>query len=966
MEKKNKGSLLGQWKHRQKGKGPQRIEKMPEGVTMPLSFGEQRLWFLQQLYPENPFYNYSESFLIKGQIDKTNLKKAFHLVYQEQEVLRSSYHLIEGKPERRLKPEAAFYIHELDFTNKSQEVLNEYMALDASKPFNLTEDQLIRVSFIKLDENQHLIFLTLNHIVGDKWSMGIFWQRFTEFYSNLNNGVAPNLKRTEIQYHDYAFWQQGETSANNQLEYWTSKLSGKIPKLDLPKDFRPPMKPTFKGVFKTEKLSKELSKQVLEMCAEFKVTPYVFLITVYYIMLYRYTGQKDILIGSPISNRDQTVLEDLMGFFNETVVLRTELSDEITFKLLLEQVKITTIEAFENKDVPFDVLVKTLKPERSLNLNPFFQVMFLYDKEQASPKFGSELDVTHEVLDNKVSKFDLTLSFSESEGQLTSNFEYATDLFHEKTIARMQDHVILLLAGVTHNPNQAISNISMLTDEEKNLFFGSPASNDLTDSSKSLHSIITDTALLNENKTALVFGAKTMTYGELNKRADIVARAILENKKESNEIIGLCVERSNEMIVGLLGIIKAGCAYLPIDPDFPAERIDLVLNDAKVRLVVTNNEDGATIEERGFQILKMNELTETTDIAYAEFPVVKPDDIAYVIYTSGSTGKPKGVPISHKNIVNSTLSRTEFYKNDPSSFLLMSSISFDSSKAGIFWTLCKGGTLVISEKRLEQDVELLVSTLKENKVSHTLMLPTLYNTLLDFGDLIELKDLSTVIVAGEACSTHLCEKHFSTFSEVGLYNEYGPTEASVWCIAHKIEKTDLGTAIPIGRPVANAKIYVLNEHLKHVPYGAAGELYIGGVGLSGGYVNRAAVDTNPFIDLSFSKNRSNRIYRTGDMVRYDVQGNLQFLGRKDQQVKIRGFRIEIEEIEKVIESFEGVDKTVVLVCENKSTDDLDKIELQELLTVARSKLGNDELHKIVASIENMNDEEQHFLLEKLN
>ena len=973
-EETNKKSLLTKWKNRQQETKVKGIQKAPENAPMVLSHGQQRLWFLQQLYPGNPFYNYSHKYNLKGALDVKNLLRALQFIYDTQDILRTTYELKDGLPEAIVHYKDQLNLKTFDLSKnndlETKTLASEIMSTDALKSFDLAKGPLIRVSLIKLGERSHILFITLHHIVGDKWSLDIFNQQLAMQYSNLCEDRSEVAEKPAIQYQDYAHWQLKKPIDEVQLAYWKEKLSGEIPGLDLPIDFQPPLQPSFKGAYNVQLFDSKLTKDILAIAAELSTTPYVLLLSVYYVQLFKYTQQNDILVGSPISNRNQKALEELMGFFNDTVVLRVKLGSKMSFKELVSQVRDITLEAFENNDVPFETLVKTLKPKRSLSTNPFFQVMFLYDSVATTPSFGENLEVTSETYESKVSKFDLTLFMYESNGSLTSSFEYATDLFSEETIERMQVHLRLLLNGIVENPEQSISDISMLTAAEEQLFFPEPYENrDFETRPNSITALIDQAGINFASKKAIVFKDKTFSYEELNRRAENLAHHILQQQGDPGRIIALCIDRSLEMIVGMLGILKAGCAYLPLDPEYPAQRINFMLKDADVDLILTSATTTLKTENSNRTHINIDEVDLNTRQGSGRLPDIQPEDLAYVIYTSGSTGQPKGVPITHGNIINSTLGRTEFYGKDPKSFLLLSSLSFDSSKAGIFWALCTGGTLVISEKRIEQDIDLLSKTIQKNEVSHTLMLPSLYNLLLDHASINALESLEVVMVAGEACSHLICNKHFETLPKVELYNEYGPTEATVWCVAHKILREDGVGPIPIGKPVANARVHILNDDLDHVPYGTVGELCVSGPGLTKGYINGSYNNTSfTEIKLNPNSNFTRRIYRTGDLARYGKNGNIEFFGRKDQQVKVRGFRIELDEIEKVILDSNTVAEVVVVIEGNKGKfgeKEFQEMETEQLLKMAESSIGTDGVEELLNGIEDLSDTELEYLIGKL-
>ncbi len=975
MKEKKESSILKRWKVKQKSESDEAMSKAPQNVPLPLSHGQERLWMLQQLHPGNPFYNYSEAYVFKGNLNIDCLFRALQIIYDNHDILRTTYKLKNGVPFADVGAKDKLNISEFnvgsEISFEDEERIQQMFLADSIRPFDLENGPVIRCSLYKFSDDLHILLLNLHHIATDKWSMTIFRQQLAQNYVALAKGENPDVKVPQIQYQDYAYWQRKKTIDADQMDYWREKLSGELPVLTLPKDFPPPLQPTFKGAFNSQIFSSELSKAILRLSNELETTPFILLLSVYYLLLFRYTGQKDILIGSPISNRDQKYLEGLIGFFNDTVVLRTELNPGMTFKELVGSVKKTTLEAFANKDVPFEDLVKTLKPERSLNSTPFFNVMFLYHAVPPSPDFDSGLEISQAPFDTKVAKFDLTLYISEKNESLSAIFEYATDIFENETIERLQGHLQLLLEGAVENPDRRIAQIPMLLDEEKEVFSKEESTDiELNASIKGIHDLISEVAIKHPDKKAVAFGEDSITYGRLEQRANMVAQSILGLINEQSTIIGLATERSIDMIVGVLGILKAGCAYLPIDLEYPYQRIHFMLDDAKVGLILCDEKGVSIVEEYGVTTINIDKLPLSSIHDNCELPKVDLEDLAYLIYTSGSTGRPKGVPISHKNILNSTLGRFKFYNDDPEAFLLLSSIAFDSSKAGIFWTLCTGGTLVISEKRIEQDIEKLVATIQRHKVSHTLLLPSLYELLLDYGNEEHLQSLAVVIVAGEACPTSVCIKHFNALGNVALFNEYGPTEATVWCVAHQIKRDDLKGPIPIGKAVANAGVHILDDNYVVLPYGAVGELCVSGLGLTKGYLNLPDDTVEQFREVVLEAHSSakTRIYRTGDLARYGRDGNIEFLGRKDQQVKIRGYRIELAEIEKVILANSFVDRAVVMVesdLEELEPLNMENMKTAELLQKLENRMDLKDMEEILRTVENLSEKEQEFLIHKL-
>uniref|UniRef100_UPI0026141C2B non-ribosomal peptide synthetase n=1 Tax=uncultured Algibacter sp. TaxID=298659 RepID=UPI0026141C2B len=965
-----KESLLDRWKNREtKDSTTNSIKKAPTDTKIPLSHGQQRLWFLQQMYPKNTFYNYSETYTFNGNLNENILVESLKRVYKDHDILRTTYHIEDGEIFQKINFNSELQIatHDLSKLQEEEKKVKSEIIIetDSKNHFDLTKSPLVRATIIKTNATNYILQITLHHIIVDKWSMGIFRENLADHYKSLSSKITDFTNRKELQYTDYAYWQNNTEINNKSLNYWKNKLSGDLPVLNLPTDYPRPLRPTFKGAasFK-QKYSEIESSYLLTLAKQLETTPYVLMLSVYYVFLYRCSGQKDILIGSPITNRDQKVLENIIGFFIDTIVLKTEIVPSMSFKDLVNKVKENTLEAFTNKNTPFDLLVKELKTDRTLSINPFFQVMFVYFPEFKLPVFSSDLSVSHKLIDTKVSKFDLTIFISEENGQLCSTFEYATDLFQEKTIERFQSYFKSLIEGIVSNPNQSILELPMLTNTEKKFFLNQEKSiSNHFSEFMGVHNIIENISTLYPNNIALTYKEHSITYKKLNDKANLLANHLLNNTKTPNEIVGLCIDRSVDMIIGMLAILKSGCAYLPIDPEYPEERISFILNDAKVQTTITQKRFSHLFEAHGTKQLHIENLDESIITTKQNLPDTKNTDLAYVIYTSGSTGQPKGVPITHKNILTSTAGRLDFYDENPTAFLLMSSISFDSSKAGIFWTLCTGGNLVIAEKRIEQDLDKIGNIIEKQSISHTLMLPSLYNLILKYVDDKKLQSIKTVIVAGEACTSKLSSTHFKKFTNVKLYNEYGPTEATVWCIAHQIKLENKNNqSIPIGKPVAGAQIYLMDEHLMLVPFGSVGEIYIGGNGLSNGYLNRPSLSSKAFIINPF--NHTEKLYKTGDLGKYNNDENIEFLGRADQQIKIRGFRVELNEIEKAIKSYNSsIKNAVVLVDDNVKRFD-ETITISDLIVVLKN-MKDEDLNTIFSSLESLSNDEKEYLLNQI-
>ncbi|MGB5238081.1 MAG: amino acid adenylation domain-containing protein, partial [Flavobacteriaceae bacterium] len=806
-----------------------------------------------------------------------------------------------------------------------------------------------------------------HHIITDKWSMGILRDQLAQNYYTKKTKDRDKANEIDIQFTDYASWIANKPVEKEHLDYWKSKLSGQIQVLPLPTDYPNPKVASFKGSSSVNRLNEGLSSSIIAASKSLKCTPYVFLLSAYYILLYRYSGQKDITVGSPISKRDSQQLEKVIGFFDESIVMRTELESYWSFKELVDNVNETVLKAFAHRDVSFDTLVREINPERVIGKNPFFRTMFIYHDVPENPDFGNDLTLKHTFYNTGVSKFDLTLYIAREANEMLVEFEYSTELFEKATIQRLHHQLEHILKAVFENVEFGISEIPMLTSVEKKIMgISSPgAFPEEILPPGGIHQIIEKVAAEHPSQQAVVYQDESIDYAELDKRAAVLALKILKHTDGQNVIVGLCLPRSVDMVVGLYAILKAGAAYLPIDPDYPSERINWMLQDAQVPLLITSNTIESPIEVDSLFIEDIS--IKDRDLAGLTWPEVDGSDLAYIIYTSGSTGKPKGVKISHDNIKNSTNGRLAFYDVHPSVFYLMSSISFDSSKAGIFWTLCTAGTLIVAEKGIEQDIERLSTRLANLNVSHTLMLPSLYQSILEFGLPDRLQNLDTVIVAGEACPPSLCSLHYKRAGSTKLYNEYGPTEATVWCIAHHIRPEDNVHRVPIGKSVAQTDIYILNDEYKVLPLGATGEICIGGPGLSSGYLNNQRLTDESFAEIEIIKGQKSRLYKTGDLGRYRNDGVIEFLGRVDQQVKIRGHRIELEEVNEVIRNSPMIKEAVVLAEKNEErpAPAFDNLADRDLHLLVKEYLTQPQADELLASVESLSKEKKTYLLEQL-
>lgn len=967
-EKTNQNSLLSKWLNREKKPdAPKGIQPRPEGIKVPLSFGQQRLLFLQQLYPENPFYHYADAYKFKGKLSVESLIKSFEIAAQRHHILRTKVVFENGRAFQQVNNRPLLEISEHDLRGlpetELETVYRDLAIQEAQKSLESPDGYLTRISILRLTEDEYLVVLTLHHIIMDKWSMQLMQNEVAAYYRQLTNGEEANFSPLQIQYPDYAYWQSLQKQNDENLAYWKNKLQDSLTFLELPTDFPRPYRPTFRGAYSSQKFSIELSNKLKNFCREKSKTLYTVILTAFKILLKRYSGETDILVGSPFTNRDEITLEKLIGFFDDTLVLRSDLSNDPTFNELLEQVWTTTQAAFAHKNMPFEVLVKAVKPDRYLNHNPLFQVMFIYHNVPEMPDFGENIEVGHEPFDFGVTKFDLTLFIAEKAGEITAIFEYSKDLFVEETIERMHGHLRNLLEEVVENSNRPISELSIITDHEAKLFSEWNDTNTEITKVKSVIELFTEQVASGPQKPALSFYKEKITYGELNQRANSVANFLLKSNPDKRQPIGLFVEPSMDMIVGILGVLKAGLAYLPLDAQYPKKRLHFILKDSSVTTVLTQNHLSSLLSDHSVNVQTIEKIIASESSEEPILPFgIDGEDLAYVVYTSGSTGQPKGVCVTHKNLVFSTTSRFDFYPNQPQSFLLMSSFSFDSSVAGIFWTLLTGGKLVLIERRMEQDLNSLSEIFTSEEITHTLLLPTLYQTLLKNLPKEVFDTFKTIIVAGEACPKVLCNEHYELLPHVKLYNEYGPTEATVWATVYKTTPSESGLNVPIGKPINNCEIYILDEAQNRVPIGVSGELFIGGKGVAKGYLNNLELTNEKFVQNTFNPESSYNLYRTGDLCRYRSDGTIEFLGRKDNQVKIRGYRVELGEIQEAIQQNAKVREVVVKLETAQKTSMGTNATMAEVLLARLESMSFEEADEMLKSVEKLSDQEIEFMI----
>ncbi|MDH7486311.1 MAG: amino acid adenylation domain-containing protein [Anaerolineae bacterium] len=1042
---------------------PQTIPRRPDPHTAPLSFAQQRLWFLEQLGQGRPAYNMPGLVRIHGPLNVTALHRSLNEIIRRHEALRTTFAARDGELVQVIAPELTIPLPVEDLSHlppdeREAEVQRRAVAA-ARRPFDLAQGPLMRVSLLRLAEEEHACLFVMHHIISDGWSMGVFRHELGILYKAFCAGQPSPLPELPIHYPDFALWQRrwlaGETPTNgrdgrgetlqDQLAYWRRQLDN-VPVLELPTDRPRPPVLSFRGTRRGFRLSRELTEQLKTLSRQERVTLFMTLLAAFQVLLYRYSGQEDISVGTVVANRNRPEVEPIIGLFINTLVLRTDLSGDPTFRELLQRVRQVVVEAYAHQDVPFEVLLDELPPRRDPSYTPLFQALFILQNFPADTPELPGLELSGLAVDNETAKMELMLTMGDREGVLRGGLEYNTDLFDDATIERMIGHFQTLLSAIVADPSQRISALPLLTAAERHRLLVEwndtavriPALEGRSDAAPLVHQLFEEQAARTPDAIAVhllpdprfphpvplpggeggsphpfdsqdkpdplpgggsphPFDSQdkpdplpgggsphpsSLTYGELNRRANQLARALRRAGVGPETLVGLLVERSPDMIVGLLGILKAGGAYLPLDPYYPAERLAFMLEDAQVAVLLTQAHlrERLTLpswkqpdnppspwegpgegrppspwkqpdnppspweepdnppspwegpgEGRPLTIICLDTDWETIARESDENldSQVTAANLAYVIYTSGSTGIPKGVQIEHGSLLNYVHAAIEAFELGAQDRVLQfASISFDAAAEEIFPTLACGARLVLRNDAMLSSVSTFLETCREQGLT-VLDLPTVYWHQM-VSDMVSQNlalppCLRLVIIGGEkALPERLLAWHQAVGTRVRLLNTYGPTEATIvatmWELPATLGPDAAWREVPIGRPVANVQTYVLDPHLNPVPIGVPGELYIGGAGLARGYLHRPDLTAAAFIPHPFSSDADARLYRTGDLARYLPDGNLEFLGRVDTQVKVRGFRIELGEIEAVLSQHPAVQEAVVVAREDTPGD----------------------------------------------
>ncbi len=886
------------------------LVRVPRGGPLPLSFAQQRLWFLEQLEPGRATYNMPASLRLRGALDVAALEGALTEVVRRHETLRTVFRTLDGEPVQ-VVAEAAPVRIPVEELRGVPDALREAEAsrrasAEAQRPFDLASEPPLRALLLRLDEEEWGMVLTLHHIASDGWSVGVLVREVSALYAALREGREARLPEPPVQYADYAVWQRSWLSGGTlerQLGWWRERLAGAPPLLEIPTDRPRPLVQSERGDRRAFRLPPGTAAALRAVSRQEGTTLFMTLLAAWQLLLGRYAGEEDVVVGTPIAGRTRLETEGLIGFFVNTLVLRADLGGDPTFSALLARVREATLGAYQHQEIPFEKLVEELQPERSLSYTPLFQAMFILQNVPVEELSLGEVRAEPLLAAGDSVKFDLTLGFEERGEEMRGGISFRAELFDPATVERMQAHFSALLAAAAADPGRRISAMELLDRAEREqVLTGWNDTAEPWPEGVCVHQLVSAQALRTPDAVAVAFGGGRLTYAELERRSDRAARALRERGVGPEVCVGVCMERSPEMLVGMLAAWKAGGAYVPLDPSHPEDRLRWMLDDAGVRLLLVRAADPDPVPGFAGERLALDaELPEATG---APEGGAAPENLAYVIYTSGSTGRPKGVQVEHRSVA-ALLGwlRGQVRPEERASVLASTSITFDVSVAEIFDTLCWGGKLVLVKNALE-----LAAVPPEEEVSLAYMVPSAAAELLRMGAIPP--SLRALNLAGEALPAPLAAALYEAGVE-RVVNVYGPTEDTVYGTCGVVERG--AERVTIGRPISNARTYVLDASLRPVPVGVAGELFLAGKGVVRGYLGRPDLTAERFLPDPFGVEPGGRAYRTGDRVRWLPDGTVEYLGRIDHQVKVRGFRIEPGEIEAVLEDHPGVREAVVVV-----------------------------------------------------
>ncbi|MBA2283896.1 MAG: amino acid adenylation domain-containing protein [Ktedonobacteraceae bacterium] len=891
-----------------------------------LSFAQQRLWFLDQLEPNNPFYTIAVAIHLEGPLQVRILERSFSEIIRRHEVLRTAFAAPQGKPVQVIASPAPLNITHIDLRHllpgtTQLAAITQLEAEESQQPFDLRQSPLLRVKLLRLSAVKHILLLSMHHIVSDDWSMEVFFHELSVLYEAFVHGESSPLPLLPIQYVDYALWQRKWLQGSileKELSYWRRQLSD-LPLLQLPTDHPYPPTPTHRGATWSFVVPPDITREIRKLCQEEKATLFMLLLAAYQVLLSRHSGQDDIVVGSPIANRMQSEVEALIGFFANTLVFRARLADTLPFRAFLRQVRHIALEAYAHQEVPFEQIVEELQPERNLMRHPLFQTAFALLNDPVLTLNISDLTLRLLDIDNGTAKFDLTLFMRDEKEQLVGKFEYNANIFEAATIGRLSIHFCALLKGIVSLPECPLIDLPLLTaPEREQVLITWNATQTPYPVHRCVHELFEDQVTRSPDAIAVAYDDAQLTFYELNRRANQLAHGLQKLQVGPEVVVGVCLDRSPELIIALLGILKAGGVYMPFDLAYPRERLAFIARDAQVPVVLTQQALLHTLPEHQWQTISLD--ADWTWLARESGANPQSgttaENLAYVIYTSGSTGEPKGVAVPHKAI-NRLVCHTDYVQLDCDDHIAQASTaSFDAATFEVWGALLNGGRLVGVTKEIALDPQAFARILRVQSITVLFLTTALFKQSIQEIPYI-FQSLHTLLFGGEAVDPRWVREALKHGAPERLLHVYGPTENTTFSSWYLVQAVpDDAETVPIGRPIANSQFYVLDQRLQPVPVGVRGELYVGGAGLASGYLKRPALTAAHFVPHPFSTEPGARLYKTGDIVRQLANGNIEFLGRVDHQVKLRGFRIELGEIEATLNQHPAVQEAVLVVRED--------------------------------------------------
>jgi len=906
-----------------RGIGISNIPRLSTAADYALSHAQQRIWVLSQVEDSSAAYNIPLNVMLEGALDLSLLNHALQEVVGRHESLRTSFSVVEGEPRQIVRGSDQRPLELVDLSSDADPTVeaDRIAAAEAVKPFDLETGPLLRIRVLRIEPERHLLLCTMHHIISDGVSIGNFFRELTTVYNARKQRTAADLPDLPVQYRDFASWQREhlEVDVQGHRAYWHSKLSGSLPVLEFPADRHRPPTQTFNGSEIKFSLGQNCSEGLRRLARENQCSLFMVLLTCYKALLHRYTGAEEVIVGSPVAGREHPDLQYQIGLFLNTLPLRSSTQASATFAELMLEVRKTCLEAFEHQAYPFDRIVDDLKIERDLSRSPVFDAMIILQNQDDSPPAFEGVRSSFHVDHTDTSKVDVTLCCKDLGDEIWVNLEYNTDLFNEARMRRMANHFVNLAGSAIADPSQNIGCLGYLTEDERLLVQETWNATD-TDYPKerTVVDLIDETASRNADRIAVVADDGCLTYQDLEIASNRLAHRLIGLGVGEQDLVGLCVERSAAMVIALLGILKAGAGYVPLDPHHPSARLRDIVVDANVGRLITTSDLRQTVADitmPNTTIVFLDEERPKIDKESPDRPTrpVAPHQVCYAIYTSGSTGHPKGVVIPHKALVNFLWSMRSLPGLSADDVLLaVTTLTFDIAALELFLPLVTGARLVLASQHDTADANRLSALIESKGITVMQATPATWSMLLEAG--WHGKPDLKVLCGGEALSVSLARELMTRSAEA--WNLYGPTETTIWSTLARLDTVDIESSnegtVSIGRPIGNTEIYILDSSMQPVGVGIPGDLYIGGDGLAIGYHGRPDLTNERFVTHPFSKDPNDRLYQTGDLARYRPNGEIEFLGRTDYQVKIRGFRIETAEVEAALLAHSTVQQAVVV------------------------------------------------------